>query len=451
MRSRLLVSAFILLLGASPMWGRNYMLRPVLGADVLAICGRHGLGVVETIDDTHGTTVTGALYEVSGSDALDPAQVIADVLLDPDVAGFEEDQGVQVPEAQIQGALSQSTSALLDGLGSFSPVTYFGAQVLNVYVSQPATSLIRLNAAQNTFGASGSGIVVAVIDTGIDPNHPALKNSIVPGYDFVHNLAGTPSEFADLTQSTSALLDQSTSALLDGTQIVMLNQSTSALLDQSTSALLDTSQLPHAFGHGTMVAGLVHLVAPAAHIMPLKAFTADGNASLSDIVRAVYYAADNGANVLNMSFSLLIPSNELAQAVNYARSDRGVTSVASTGNTGLPSVGYPAAAPKVIAVASTSNADVRSLFSSYGDPTWVGAPGEGIVTTYPGGHYAAAWGTSFSSPLVAGGVALTMQFKPSASYSNTSKAISQATTLTPDLGYGRLDLYRAVQFAKDKF
>lgn len=446
MRSRRLLSALVLLLCASPLWGRNYLLRPVLGADPLAICGRHGLSMAGTVDDQHG-----ALYLVAGSDMLTASEVIADVSLDSDVADIEEDQPVNVPETMAGPVLNQSTSALLDGLGTFSAVNYFGASVLNVYTSQPATDLIRLNAAQTSFGAYGTGIIVAVIDTGIDPTHPALQNVVVPGYDFVHNLAGIPSELADLNQSTSALLDQSTSALLDGTQIVTLNQSTSALLDQSTSALLDTTQLPRAFGHGTMVAGIIHLVAPAAAIMPLKAFTADGNANLSDIIRAVYYAADNGAEVINMSFSLLNPSDELRRAIGYAASDRDVTSVASTGNSGLASLGYPAAAPKVIAVASTDNMDNRSLFSNYGYPTWVAAPGEGVVTTYPGGHYAAAWGTSFSSPMVAGGVALAMQFKPGASFSNTSKAISQATTLTPDLGYGRLDLYRAVQFAKSKF
>ena len=113
-----------------------------------------------------------------------------------------------------------------------------------------------------------------------------------------------------------------------------LNQSTVAFLDQSTVAFLD-GKLPAAFGHGTMVAGLVHLVAPTAKIMPLKAFRADGTSRVLDIVRAVYYAADHGATVINMSFSLSGSSPELAEALEYATS-RKVICVASAGNMGKP-------------------------------------------------------------------------------------------------------------------
>ena len=74
--------------------------------------------------------------------------------------------------------------------------------------------------------------------------------------------------------------------------VAMVSQSTAAILDQSTAAILDYNNLPHAFGHCTMVAGIVHLVAPSAQILPLKAFSGDGTANLSNILRAVYFAAD---------------------------------------------------------------------------------------------------------------------------------------------------------------
>jgi subtilisin family serine protease len=449
MKDRLAIAALLLMMLWAPQaFSRNYILRPAATAPVSDICSRHGLSVLGSLDGA------GAVYLVSASDVVPASQVIADLGVDPDVVDIEEDKLLSVPETLIGPALNQSTTALLDSLGTASLVNYFGQPVLSLYTSQAAISLIRLDAAQSTLAAYGIGATVAIIDTGIDPHHPALQNSVVPGYDFVHNLAGTASEWADLSQSTTALLDQSTTALLDQSttalldtmRVVTLNQSTTALLDQSTTALLDTAQLPRAFGHGTMVAGIVHLTAPMAKIMPLKAFTADGNANLSDIVQAVYYAADHGADVINMSFSLLVPSTELAKAVYYA-SNNGALCIASTGNTGLASVAYPAAAPKVIAVASTTNADTRSAFSAYGSPTWVGAPGEGIITTYPGGHYAAAWGTSFSAPFVAGGVALLEGVHPTQSFSNARKAIAQAQRLTPDLAYGRLDLYEAVLFA----
>jgi len=91
---------------------------------------------------------------------------------------------------------------------------------------------------------------------------------------------------------------------------VVVQQSTAAVLDQSTAAVLDGSPYV-AFGHGTMTAGLVHLVAPKAKILPLKAFSSDGTAYLSNIIAALYYAQQHGANVVNMSFDLSVPSSAL--------------------------------------------------------------------------------------------------------------------------------------------
>ncbi|PYU09340.1 MAG: hypothetical protein DMG29_19900, partial [Acidobacteria bacterium] len=175
-----------------------------------------------------------------------------------------------------------------DRLGNATVVPFFGSQVLSSYVTQPAVVLTRSTEAHQFF-ATGAGIV-AVIDTGVDPNHPVLKASLVPAFDFTRNLPGIPSEFADLGQSTASILDQSTASILDPWRVVVLNQSTAPILNQSTASILDTRQLPQEFGHGTMVAGIIHLVAPTALIMPLKAFKADGTSNLFDILRAIYYA-----------------------------------------------------------------------------------------------------------------------------------------------------------------
>jgi subtilisin family serine protease len=222
-----------------------------------------------------------------------------------------------------------------------------------------------------------------------------------------------------------------------------VNQSTAAILDQNTANSLDPATLPPAFGHGTMVAGIVHLTAPTARIMPLKAFRGDGTANLSDILRAIYYATDNGARVINMSFSLLSYSLELDNAIRYAE-HAGVTCVASNGNLGIALITQPAALNRVIAVGSTSNTDERSFFTSFGPPTWITAPGEGVITTYTGNNYAAAWGTSFSTPFVSGAAALALQIDSKANYSETSNWLTRAKELTPDLGHGRLDLYQAL-------
>src|SRR5437879_3471995 len=160
---------------------------------------------------------------------------------------------------------------------------------------------------------------------------------------------------------------------------------------------------PHNFFSTDATPGIIHLVAPTARIMPLKAFEADGTAHLFDILRAIYYAVDHGAKVINMSFSTEQRSAELKRAINHAAS-HGVVCVSSAGNNGARLLVYPAAFDNVLGVGSTSNLDARSAFSNFGDDdVKLAAPGEGIITTYPGGHYADAWGTSCSTPFVSGG------------------------------------------------
>src|SRR5256712_6516289 len=210
-----------------------------------------------------------------------PEHFLSDLRSDHDVQGIEPDTDVTLPGAPAGLKLDQSTASILDTLSHRTLVPFYGSPALSSYVDQPAVVLIRSEEAHQL--ATGAGIV-AVIDTGVDPNHPVLRASLVPGFDFTRNLPGIPSEFADLGQSTASILDQSTASILDQSTasildqqtILILNQSTASILDQSTASILDTRQVPRTFGHGTMVAGLIHLVAPTAQIMPLKAFEAAG-------------------------------------------------------------------------------------------------------------------------------------------------------------------------------
>jgi len=280
----------------------------------------------------------------------------------------------------------------------------------NSYVNQPAASIVSVQNAQKTFNITGTGIV-ADIDTGVDPNHPVLQPVLVPGdgYDFTRNKAGG-SELNDLSPcpfpSTSPCAPPPCSPATCPAP-AKVNQSSVAVLDQSSVAVLDGNSQYAAFGHGTMVMGIIHLVAPTAQLMPLKAFKSDGTAALSDILRAIYYGVQNSANVINMSFDTKTSSLELQKALDYAN-QRGVICAASAGNDGMQEIVYPAALQSdVMGVASTSDQDTRSSFSNYGSAiVWVAAPGEAIVSTYPFDTYAAGWGTSFSAPFVSGGAAL---------------------------------------------
>jgi thermitase len=204
--------------------------------------------------------------------------------------------------------------------------------------------------------------------------------------------------------------------------------------------MLDGSQYA-AFGHGTMVMGVIHLVAPTAQLLPLKSFSANGNGSLSNILAAIYYAVQNHASVINMSFDLTMSSTELSDAINYANSHN-VILAASSGNDGKQEMVYPAGLQNVMGVASTNNEDQRSTFSNYGNQiVWVAAPGEGVITTYPFATYAAGWGTSFSSPMVAGTASLLVNMQSSTSENQASWAIAHAKWIGLNMGNGRLDVY----------
>src|SRR5262249_19428330 len=226
--------------------------------------------------------------------------------------------------------------------------------------------------------------------------------------------------------------------------IAMVDQHSIAMVDQHSIAMVDSPEYAD-FGHGTMVAGVLHLVAPTASIMPLKSFGADGTGSLSNIIRAVYYATQNHASVVNMSFDLPTPSHELSTAINSAER-QGIVFVASAGNDGQLKMVYPAGYGNVMGVASTNNDDQRSTFSNYGDQiVWVAAPGEAIVTTYPFGGYAAGWGTSFSAPMVSGSVSLLSTSSSQLDQTRARIDIAHAHFLLAfGMGTGRLNVYRAV-------
>jgi subtilisin family serine protease len=119
--------------------------------------------------------------------------------------------------------------------------------------------------------------------------------------------------------------------------------------------------------------------------------------------------------------------------------------VASAGNDGKMEMVYPAGLSHVMGVASTNNQDQRSTFSNYGNQiVWVAAPGEAVITTYPFGLYAAGWGTSFSSPMVAGTTSLILNAQPKANQVQASLALTNSKFVGVNMGYGRLDVYGAL-------
>lgn len=404
-----------------------------------------GLPVVSSLCRILGCKVLGALDVLPGQTSQNSSLFLVRGLVDNTLTFFLSVLGLAAVEPDLPvgveqdpsryWAANQATAAVLDQLWDRTPMSYYGSTAWESYLRQPATGIVRLRDTHCDLRSTGGGIV-AVIDTGVDPDHPTLKNVLTSGYDFTRNAEGG-SEKSDV--------DQATAAVLDGT--CWVNQATAAVLDQATAAVLDDPSHA-AFGHGTMVAGVVHLVAPTARIMPLKAFKSDAEGYTSDVLRAIYYATQKGAKVINMSFSRPTSSPELKLAIDNA-TKKGVIAISSAGNDGKAALVYPAAYDNVIGVASTTNDDVRSSFSNYGSHiVWVAAPGEGIITTYPFGSFAAAWGTSFSTPMVSGLAALVAGMQGSVTSSQVASVVAQARPLTSELGYGRVDLYQAMQWAR---
>jgi len=405
----------------------RYIVRTTGGLlSVLNLCGLLGCQVQGSLDGSINQT-----FLVTSSTNLVVNVVNFGVnLLDSllGIQSIEPDSVLPIPTVPLNN--------IPCGLSDTALVNYYGTLVTHGYAAQPAAQIIRLSDAQNGFNVAGTGIV-AVIDTGVDPNHPVLQPVLLQGYDFTRNQPGA-SEWLDV--SSNGLQSNNSESAAP----VKVQQSSAAVLDQSSAAVLDGGPYV-AFGHGTMTSGLVHLVAPRAKILPLKAFSSSGTGNLSNIIAALYYAVRNKANVVNMSFDLSYSSPALSQAISYANRS-GVVLVAAAGNESTSARVYPASiSGSVVGIASTTDWDTRSSFSNYGSAdVWIAAPGENVISTYPGGTYGSESGTSFSSPLVAGTVALMLSAQQSVNQSQAANALQHAVRLTPDLNHGRLDVYQTI-------
>jgi subtilisin family serine protease len=246
-----------------------------------------------------------------------------------------------------------------------------------------------------------SKIVVAVIDTGVDANHPDLRGALVPGWDFIGN-DGDPSD-------------------------------------------------DH--GHGTAVAGVVaarsnnHVggagICWRCLVMPIKALDARGSGDDTLIAAGIVWAVDHGARVINLSLGGPGSSVELANALAYA-SAKGVIVVAAAGNAGTTTQFYPAADPHAISVAATTVADSRYSWSNFGSWVRLAAPGCNIAPIL-GGSYGTFCGTSSATPVVAGLVALELSAQPAATARDVEDALARAAVPLPAfVQYGRIDAGRTL-------
>jgi subtilisin family serine protease len=252
--------------------------------------------------------------------------------------------------------------------------------------------LTKISAPTAWDASTGSGITIAILDTGVDGTHPDLAPHMVPGWNFYDNNSNTSDVYGHGTE-------------VAGTAAAVLN-------------------------NGVGVAG----VAGNAYIMPVRISDPTGYAYWSTVAQGLTWAADHGARVANISYSVA-GSSTVINAANYFRSKGGVVAV-SAGNTGALDSTAPTSS--MLVVSATDASDALAGWSSYGSFISIAAPGVSIYTTTNGGGYGAPSGTSFSSPIIAGAAALVMSVRPGFSPSQVEATLKSTAT---DLGAAGTDIY----------
>jgi len=364
--------------GGGPVAG-DVLVQLRAGADLPAVLAQYGLTQVSRF----GARPIFRL-QVSAGNSVDT--VVASLLADPRVVAAEPNFSAGAPEARKRLVWAVGTPGQ--------------------YSTQWAPAALHLPQAHAL--ATGRGVRVAVLDTGIDASHPALSGRLLPGRDFIDD-DDDPSEEGSVNNG--------------------------------------------AYGHGTHVAGLVALAAPDAMIMPLRVLDSQGESNVWVLAEALLYAVDpdgipatpDGARVINMSLGTLDRTSILELVTRLATcnlveapdpnapppvplddpgyqgdEDRctaqgSAVVVAAAGNSGSDKERqYPAAegAYGSLAVAASTAAGGLASFSNSDNWINVAAPGEGIVSLIPGGGYASWSGTSMATPLVAGLAALLIERNP---------------------------------------
>ncbi|EZH65460.1 hypothetical protein DH09_17705 [Bacillaceae bacterium JMAK1] len=249
-------------------------------------------------------------------------------------------------------------------------------QVVNVEQQEVPWGIEHIGApSYHSNGFTGEGIDVAVLDTGIQAEHPDLN--VVGGESFVYE-----------------------------------------------DPYVDSN------GHGTHVAGTIAAldneygvvgVAPEANLYAVKVLAGNGSGSLNSIIQGIYWAIENDMDVMNLSLGSSTGSTVMSEAI-YAAEEANIVVVAAAGNTGASATGgstvsYPAAYDSVVAVGATNQSNGRAPFSSVGSELTIMAPGDQIYSTYGADGYQTLSGTSMAAPKVAGFAALLREQNPHASAS----------------------------------
>jgi len=360
------------------------------------------------------------------------------------------------PNYYVYATQDEAIPADLDGVADINlagspPAPYL---VNDTFYTGEQWNLQRIDAARawqlaltsGKFSTPSSEIVVAVVDSGIDPSHPDFAGRLLAGKNYV-----------EIGEEPFAMCQE----------------------PRFNVPMLDT------YGHGTLVAGIVAAatnngagvagIAPMVKIDPRRVLNCGGSGNIADVSAAIREAADAGADIINLSLTVQFFSQSLADAVTYA-DGKGALLVAASGNNNQH-VYYPAALPEVIAVGALDYFDDATFYSNAGTEIALAAPGgdplHPVFSTYPkpasfpiengqprtrcaalrqdhGGYYCTNYGTSFAAPAVAGVAALLLSLDPSVTSDEVRQILVSTTHPLPlqnldKVGAGKLNAYGAVR------
>ena len=319
-------------------------LRP--GVNRLALFQEYGVDPQEVLSD-------GLTWRVTVRAGVSAAGILTAAREDERIELVEQNISTSIPES------AQSSVAFSEGI--VPPEDFWDQTVAR-----------RLDLAQAHSVTNGAPIIVAVLDTGINREHPLFKGHLLAdGYDFIDH-------------------DGDTADLPDG-------------VDNDNDGLTD-----EAAGHGCHVAGLVLFVAPGARILPVRVLNSGGTGTAYAVARGIESAVDRGARVINMSLTMATSSAVVFNAIAYATSKNVIMVCAAGNDGGANPLSYPANDGRVWAVGALDAQNNLAAFSAPSSGVVLAAPGEHLLSAYWDGGYASWSGTSMSAPLVAGTAALVL-------------------------------------------
>ncbi len=327
---------------AQPLPGGCLIVRLAPGASITRVAQDYGLFILDEIGDRD-------VYEVAAPDPDTEYATEIYFSCDGRVRYYEEESSIASPEVQAT-PFHIAFDISPNPLAFINQIAYDLINLGNIGDPGPGSRGPRCSITMD------NPVSVAVLDTGVDLNHPDLAGRLMHGFNALHP-GSAPRDTSDGRFNTEP-------------------------------------------GHGTMISGVIVRTSPNAMIMPIRVLNSDGIGTLMHVIKGIHYAIKHGAQVINMSFETGANSLALEDALDEASSS-GIVLVASAGNDSTSAPRFPAAYPNVIGVASVENDDTLSPYSNFGIDATVVAPGSSIRSTYLHGAFATWSGTSFAAPFVA--------------------------------------------------